>query len=76
MPCEVHQTLVMTTINTDKKTRFVTLLSAAAARLGRPQPRWVVLLTGGVALAVLVILAIAASQVYDILQAMYAAGLT
>lgn len=75
MPGEVHQTLVMTTININK-TRFVTLLGAAAARLGRPQPHWVVLVTGGVALALFVILAIAASQVYDILQAMYAAGLT
>ena len=76
MPGEVHQTLVMTTINLNKKTRFITLLGAAAARLDRPQPRCVVLVTGGVALAVLVILALAASQVYDILQAMYAAGLT
>ena len=76
MPGEVHQTLVMTTINMNKKIRFVTLLEAATARLERPQPRWAVLVTSGLALAVLVVLAIAASQVYDILQAMYAAGLT
>jgi hypothetical protein len=66
----------MTTTNMNTKAQLMMLIRAAKARLGRAQPRWMVILTGGVAVAVLIKLAVVASQVYEILQTMYAAGLT
>jgi hypothetical protein len=66
----------MTTTDMNTNAQFSTLFEAAKVRLGRSQPRWLVLLTGGVALAVLVKLAIVVAQVYNIVQTMYAAGLT
>jgi hypothetical protein len=72
----VHLTFDMTTINMNNKARFVTIMSAAKVRFGRSQPRWVVLLTGGLALAILVRITVTVGQLFGILNALYAAGLT
>ena len=66
----------MTTNNMNTKARFVTFIGAAKTRLGRSQLRWAVLLTGGLALAILVRVAVTVGQVFGILNTMYAAGLT
>ncbi len=67
---------VMTTNNMNMKTQSNTLLRAAGALLGRPQPRWLLILTSGFALLVLAKIALAAGQIFDILNATYAAGLS
>ena len=67
---------VMTTTNMNMKTRIHTLAGAAGTLFDRAQPRWLVWLTGVVALAVLVKIALVASQVFAILNAVYDAGLT
>jgi hypothetical protein len=72
----VHLTFEMTTNHKNKKARFVTFIGAAKTRLGRSQMRWAVLLTGGLALAIIVRVAVTVGQVLGILNAVYAAGLT
>ena len=66
---------VMTTTNMNMKTQFNTLVRAANTLFGRPQPRWLVWLTSGIALVVLAKIALAASQIFDMLNATYAAAL-
>jgi hypothetical protein len=63
-------------MNTNMKTQMNSLVGAACALLGRTQPRWLVWLTGSVALAVFVKIALVASQIFSILNATYAAGLS
>ena len=67
---------VMTTTNMNMKTRIHTLAGDAGTLLSRAQPRWLVWLTGGVALAVLVKIALVASQIFAILNATYDACVT
>ena len=67
---------VMKTTNMNMKIPMNTLACAARAWLGRRQPRWLVWLTGGVAFVVLVKIALITSQIFTILDATYAAGLT
>ena len=67
---------VMTTTNMNMKTQFNTLIGAANTLFARPQPRWRVWLASGFGLLVLAKIALAASQIFDILNATYAASLT
>ena len=66
----------MTTTNMNMNTQSNTLLRATNALFGRPQPRWLVWLTSGIALVVLAKIALAASQILDILNTTYAASIT
>ena len=60
---------VMTT-NTKMKTSN-SISESIKSLINRPQPRWLVALTGGVALAVLAKIALVASQIYAMLNATY-----
>jgi hypothetical protein len=65
-----------TNMNMNTKIQVNTLAGAACAMLCQTQPRWLVWLTGGVGLAVLVKVALVAAQIFAILDATYAADLT
>jgi len=68
--------IVMTKNHMNPKTQSNPIFGTVRTLLGQRQPRWLVLVTSGLALLILCKIALVASQIFDIMNATYAASLT
>ena len=66
----------MITTQHKMKNKFNPLFARVNFRRGQPHWRWLFLLTGALALLILAKIVLAASQICDILNTAYSAGLT